>query len=360
MRGRFAARAAGAHYFPSFYQERAFLNTGFQGALSKHGFKCVIFNDGYSGPCKPLAYVGSMIWLCWASWAAMALIINTRDQVQDEPNILANCSTCMRKGLGPQPRKSAGHALGQEIADLPKTRVAHAVFPASAHPLFLLDWHRADCRRIVEEIDMTQVDIKQIDNQTDWDHTSWRRTETHQKDGRHSDWHHAICQQIDIAKIGKWQARGLVHAPYALASLGLRRSTSGKCVAGVALGMPQGVIIYLPGAAAAEVPKDKEPLGRRCGIESVRKPIDFRFDSVAFPSVQSVWGSTALRFHRPIGLRFKHFGCQLVRGSSGLIVDRWFGVQTAWVQVSGLRFNGREIQAVSRSNDFRFHCFGIQ
>ena len=36
-------------------------------------------------------------------------------------------------------------------------------------------------------------------------------------------------------------------------------------------------ITYLPQKAVAEVSKNKEPIGRRCGIQLVRKSVDFRF-----------------------------------------------------------------------------------
>ena len=39
-----------------------------------------------------------------------------------------------------------------------------------------------------------------------------------------------------------------------------------------------GIVAYLPHEAVAEVSKNKEPIGRRCGIQLVAKSTDFRFN----------------------------------------------------------------------------------
>ena len=42
------------------------------------------------------------------------------------------------------------------------------------------------------------------------------------------------------------------------------------------------LITYLPHEAVAEVSKNKEPIGRRCGIQLVRRSVDFRFNRFEF------------------------------------------------------------------------------
>ena len=140
---------------------------------------------------------------------------------------------------------------------------------------------------------------------------------------------------------------------------------------------------YQPHEAAAEVSKDKEPIGRRCGSQLVRNSFDFRtnwgtwdssglkfncfefhrFEVQVFFVVSSfelplIWDSTALvvnwlgrqRIWLSIGSSFKWFGCQSIWDSS---------VQGIWDSSSDLRFKWCEIQMVSNWT-VRFSCFEIQ
>ena len=141
-------------------------------------------------------------------------------------------------------------------------------------------------------------------------------------------------------------------------------------------------VTYLP-HEVAEVSKDQEAIGRRCGIELVRKSIDFRFKCFAFHLVwdsmvlrfkwfevqlpwdsiglrfkcfccQFIWGSSALKFESQwvwdsIALRFKWFCCHLIWNSSGLVVS-WFETQVIWWSIIDFGFKGFEIQVC----DLRF------
>ena len=144
-------------------------------------------------------------------------------------------------------------------------------------------------------------------------------------------------------------------------------------------------------------------MGRRCGIQLVRKSIEFRFNCFACHlvwdsmdlrfkpfeiqllwnsiglrfkcfSCQFIWDSTAfenqwiLRFKwfaiqllwdsnilLSIDLRIERFGCQLIRDSSGLVVDHWFGIQMVWDPSTWL-----ENQVMWDLNDFKFKWFQTQ
>ena len=109
---------------------------------------------------------------------------------------------------------------------------------------------------------------------------------------------------------------------------------------------------YIPQEAVAEVSKDKEPKGRKCGIELVRQSIDFRFNCFAFHLVWTqllcqisfnflLW--IHLRFNcfetwKSMDLRCKWFATQLLWGSNDFVVN-WFEIQAVWLSfVSRLRW----------------------
>ena len=128
-------------------------------------------------------------------------------------------------------------------------------------------------------------------------------------------------------------------------------------------------LTYLLHAAVAELSKAKEPVGRRCGIQVVRKStnsfqIQLIWNSIGLRlwwfEIQRIWDSNGLRHNcfeisDSIGLRFNWVGCQLI---SIVLKIKWFESQLLW-DSAALNVNWFEIQMLWNPNDLRFNGFEI-
>ena len=130
------------------------------------------------------------------------------------------------------------------------------------------------------------------------------------------------------------------------------------------------IITYLPHKAAAEVSKDKEPIGRgACGVQLIRKSIEIRlkWSEIQMILVVNWFGIQVIRLS--IDSEFKWFGCRMIWDSSDLVVN-WFEIQMIWLSIDvcfkwiwlsvDLRFKWAGCQLIWDSIDLVVNRFEVQ